>query len=110
MEQFPALYGSWICLPVIQMFGSSYTDCMRFLPETSTPEDPRFQDGVQTMTYLTSRGADGVNSLVDASGNETMEADAVSVFESFTVDLMGAWSGISQAGLALATAVLVWAF
>ena len=62
------------------------------------------------MTYLTSRAVEGDNSLVAASGNETMEADAVSVFESFTVDLMGAWSGISQVGLALATAVLVWTF
>lgn len=105
MAQFPMLYGAWVCLPVIQMFGMSYTDCMRFLPAQATSEDPRFSDSVKAMTYLTSRAIQGDNTL--AAGNETMEVDTASVFKSFTVDLMGAWSGISQVGLALATAVLV---
>ena len=66
MDQFPALYGSWICLPVLEsdMFNGVYTNCMRFLPTEaySTVEDYRFKDSIVAMTYLTSRSAESVES------------------------------------------------
>ena len=105
LGNFPAMYGGWLCLPPMELFGNTYTDCMRFLPSDSysTAEDYSFGLGeINMMTYLTSR-ADTNTTLVD--GNETMFTDGPSVFEFFTVDLMGASSGISAVGLAIASAV-----
>ena len=111
MEQFPAMYGSWICWPVMTMWEGAYTDCMRFLPKDSysSPEDYAFRQGpIQVMTYLTSRTEDGTSPIAN---NERLTSEDIStVFETFTVDLMGAWSGISKAGLALATACALWTF
>ena len=110
MEQFPALYGSWLCIPPVEILSMHYTDCIRFMPSESysNREDKQFKQekGVKVMTYLTSR-ADTNTTLVN--GNDRMRNNTA-LFESFTVDLMGAWSGISAAGLALATAVAVWSF
>ena len=109
MEQFPALYGSWLCIPPVEMLSMHYTDCIRFMPSDSysNREDKQFkqENGVNVMTYLTSRSSN--DTLVN--GNESMRNNTA-LFESFTVDLMGAWSGISTAGLALATAIAVWSF
>ena len=59
------------------------------------------------MTYLTSR-ADSDTTLVD--GNETFTEEGRSAFEEFVIDVKGAWSGISAAGLALASVVALFAF
>ena len=47
IEAFPAMYGSWLCWPVIELFGTAYTDCMRFLPDESysNPTDYAFKVG-----------------------------------------------------------------
>ena len=67
-----------------------------------------FETGpIRVMTYLTSR-ADDDTMMVE--GNETMTERRDDVFEEFTVDLMGAWSGISAAGLALASAIALMNF
>ena len=64
------------------------------------------------MTYLTSR-ADYDATMV--AGNETMMTDAQTapaptVFEEFTIELMGAWSGISAVGLSFATVTALLSF
>lgn len=105
LNSFPAMYGGWLCLPPMDLLGNSYTDCIRFLPSDSysTVEDYNYGPGqVNMMTYLTSR-ADTNTTLVE--GNDTMYDDGPSVFEFFTVDLMGALSGVSAVGLAVASAV-----
>lgn len=91
-----------------------YTDCMRFLPspEASSIEDVAFQTGpARVMTYLTSR-ADYDATMV--AGNEMMTEEnaqtAPTVFEEFTVELMGAWSGISAVGLSFATVTALLSF
>lgn len=92
------------------MYGDMYTDCMRFLPTEAqnTVEDTLFQTGpIRVMTYLTSR-ADYDATMVE--GNQMMTEEPNSVFETFTVDLMGAWSGISATGLALASVTALLTF
>jgi len=70
-EAFPGMLGGWLCFPPMDVLMNSYTDCMRFLPKESKPEDYRFGTGpVRVMTYLTSR-ADRETVLVE--GNETMQ-------------------------------------
>jgi hypothetical protein len=113
VEQFPALYGAWLCWPPMTIQESSFTDCMRFLPDSgySKNEDYGFKQGpINVMTYLTSRNSTISNST-EMNDNELMIGDRTpSVFEQFTVDLMGAWSGISVTGRALAStcAALMW--
>ena len=107
---FPGMFGGWLCLPPVDILMETYTDCMRFLPrpEKSSSEDMLFETGpIRVMTYLTSR-ADDDTMMVE--GNETMTERRDDVFEEFTVDLMGAWSGISAAGLALASAIALMNF
>lgn len=58
MSQFPAMYGSWLCLPPMSYDMMTYSTCLRFLPNDtySNPEDFKFKQGpVNVMTYLTSR-------------------------------------------------------
>jgi len=101
---FPAMYGGWLCLPPTDMMENTYVNCMRFLPKESEskPEDYMFRTGpVKVMTYLTSRGS---------TNSEAVEGNDAMLFEEFVVDLMGAWSGISAAGLALASVVALFAF
>lgn len=88
------------------------TDCMRFLPDNSysTDQDYSFKQGpINVMTYLTSR-ADPTLNATNVNDNDTMMGEGMKVFEQFTVDLMGAWSGISAAGLALACSVALFSF
>ena len=104
VEQFPALYGAWLCFPAMTLQETTFTNCLRFLPDDqySKKEDYGFKAGeqVDVMTYLTSRNS---TNTTEVNGNENLMSDGLQVFEKFTVDLMGAWSGISVAGLALAS-------
>ena len=109
-KQFPGMFGGWLCLPPMDLLKNSYTDCMRFLPSeaSSTPEDYLYRTGpIRAMTYLTSRANDDTSFV---EGNETMHENGRDVFEEFTIDLMGAWSGISAAGLALASTLALFVF
>ena len=110
-DAFPAMYGGWICYPPEDIMMNSMTDCLRFLPSESytSYKDFRYASPMKlkVMTYLSSRG-DGNTTIVE--GNETMTEEGRSAFEEFTIDLMGAWSGISAAGLALASAIALFAF
>ena len=86
------------------MMDNMYVSCMRFLPKESEskPEDYMFRTGpVKVMTYLTSR---------EDAKSENVEGNEAMLFEEFIVDIMGAWSGISAAGLALASVVTLFAF
>ena len=101
-EAFPAMFGSWICLPPMTYDNGTYSNCARFLPseESSRPEDFKFSRGpVNVMTYLTSRAE-----AVLANGNETMVTENP-MLESFILNLSGGISGISAAAMALTAAV-----
>ena len=107
MSQFPAMYGSWLCLPPMSYDMMTYSTCLRFLPNDtySNPEDFKFKQGpVNVMTYLTSR--EGVEL---ASGNAAMTVENP-MLESFVINLSGAFSGISAAAMALASAVAFLSF
>ena len=108
MEQFPAMYGSWLCLPPMDYDNGTYSNCMRFLPSDSysNPEDFKFKSGpVNVMTYLTSR----TNATELANNNSAMTTENPAL-ESFVINLSGAFSGISAAAVALISAVALFSF
>ena len=107
-EMTAGLFGSWFCLPVLQMRDRATTSCLRFLPkeESSTAEDPKIDIGpVTVMTYLTNRGevAESFNE------NDTLVAEE-SAFEFFQLNLMGAKMGVSAAALAIVASVTLLSF
>ena len=108
MSQFPAMYGSWLCLPPMTYDNGTYSNCLRFLPNDSysNTEDFKFKQGpVNVMTYLTSR-ADATEL---ANGNDTMTTENP-MLESFVINLSGAFSGISAAAFAVASAAALLSF
>ena len=79
LEQFPAMYGAWLCMAPIIILDRTVVDCMRFLPDSgySKNEDFGFQKGqkVKVMTYLTSRG--DANGQKTVMGNESLKSDGL---------------------------------
>ena len=53
----PTLFGSWICSSPMELNMRMNTVCTRFLPKTSTANDPAYTDGqpIIATTYLSSR-------------------------------------------------------
>jgi len=78
-ERFlPAMFGAWMCFTPITIYEYTFTDCMRFLPDSKSTkvEDHGFVPGekIKVMTYLTSR-ADGATEIV--VGNDQLQSDGL---------------------------------
>ena len=53
----PGMYGNWMCMEPMEIFGRVRVSCARFVPKEDTVEDPayRMEDDVTVTTYLTGR-------------------------------------------------------
>lgn len=106
-DMIPGLFGSWMCLPAMSDGEMAFTSCLRFMPsaEGATVDDPRFNVGpVTVMTYNTAR-----YNTVEFQDNAAMQLEE-SNFEFFSLNLMGAQSGVAFAGVALAASLAAMTF
>ena len=104
-EVFPALYGGWLCSQVMEFYDMARVDCMRFIPSemTATQRDPRIRPGeVNIATYLSGRDP---TDLAPMEGMPFNTWVATKSFENFTIDLMGAMSGVTAASAAVVAGI-----
>lgn len=109
-EVFPALYGGWLCSQVIELYDMAHVDCIRFIPseKSSSERDPRISPGeVSVITYMSGRDGSDLAPIEGAPANVMM---ATRQFKNYTIDLMGAMSGVTAASAALVAGLVATLF